>query len=217
MPRRVWVKTAVKVKITKNNTRSLLANVKRVLESRMDSICDQLTAEIRASLGKSGPSVPGEPPGITQTHHRKRSRKPGRLQKSIRWVRDDTPTKLRRRIGSDQPHALWMELGVAGGVIIRPKTGKALTVPITEAEAHRIMSLLGRKLKSRNNKGARRRQRKSAVRTGKIIGVVKRHDGQWILLLRWVKQGRIAPRPWLKPVMNKNLRRVGLTLGQKIY
>lgn len=213
----VWVKTKIKVRIKKNNTRSLLRNVDSVLGSRFDSICDQLVRELKISVSSPGPSVPGQPPGITQTHHRKRSRRSGRLRDSIRWVRDDTAKSIRRRIGSDQEHAYWMEMGVHGGKIIRPKFTKALTIPITDAEAQRLMARLGRKLRSRNNKGARRRQRKSIVRGGKIIGVVKRRDGQWFLLLRWVKQGRIAPRPWLKPVMNKNLRIVGLTLGQKIY
>lgn len=216
MPR-TWVKFRVKVKISKNRTKSIVSNVRRILENRFDSVCDQLVGELKTSLSKVGPSSPGQPPGITRTHHRKRDRKPGRLRDSIRWVRDNTTATIRRRIGSSQPHALWMELGVAGGVIIRPKSAKALTIPITEAEATRLIARLGRKLRTRNNKGARSRQRRSINRGGKIIGVVKRRDGQWFVLLRWVKQGRIAPRPWLKPVMNKNLRRVGLTLGQKIY
>lgn len=189
----IRVKTKVYVK---NHVRRIKRRVDDVLERRLDVICEKLSKELQQVLSKPGPSQPGQPPGITRLDHNERV--PGGLMKSIGWYRDG---KLIRHIGTPLPRGFWLEMGVTGGKVIRPVRAKALLVPIPE---HVAIAL--------NNK----KNRKQGGGSGGFMGLVQKANGQWFALRSFVIQGPIAPRPWLKPTMLKNLRNIGLTLGHKI-
>jgi hypothetical protein len=189
----------LKTKINfRNHTKQVEKYINEVLERRLDGISERLKKELQTVLSKPGPSKPGQPPGITQLSHSERV--PGGLMKSIGWVRDG---KLKRRIGTPLERGFWMEMGVRGRKVIRPVRARALLVPIPRHVAEEIEA----RHKNRQHGGGR----------GGFLGLVEHANGQMFMLRAFVIQGPIAPRPWLKPTLFKNLRGIGLTLGHKIH
>lgn len=182
----------------RNHAKKVAKYVNDILERRMDAVSIQMFRELQKVLSAPGPSKPGQPPGITRTPHSQRV--PGGLMKSIGWYKDNTPNRLRRRIGTPLKRGYWLEMGVAGGVTIRPVRARALLVPIPKHVAELI----------------RQKKDKKGGGSGKMIGLVQHPTGEWFALMRYVIQGPIAPRPWLKTTFFKNLRKIGLTLSQRI-
>lgn len=198
----------------KSYVKEIKRHVDQVLSNRLDAVSSQMTTELKTVLSKKGPSAPGQPPGITQTPHSERV--PGGLMKSIQWKRG--AKKLIRYIGTPLPRGFWMEMGVHGGVVIRPVRAKALLVPLSRAVGEQLGKRFG--VKRGGGKSGGKARRKSPSRNkgrGGFLGVVQKPTGEWFSLRSFVIQGPIAPRPWLKPTFFKNLRKIGLTLGQRVY
>lgn len=208
MPRKVVSVTV----FVKSYVKQIKQHVNQVLENRLDAVSQQMAEALKQTVSKKGPSHPGEPPGITRTPHSERV--PGGLMKSMQWKRGRK--RLVRHIGTPLPRGFWMEMGVHGGKLIRPIRAKALLVPLSRGMGQRLAKRF--KVNKGGGKG-RRGRRKSSLNKSRngLLGVVQKPTGEWFALRSFVIQGPIAPRPWLKPTFFKNLRKIGLTLSQKIY
>lgn len=198
--------------ILHNHVAKVKKYVNSVLEQRLNQVSETLVQELQETLSRPGPSKPDQPPGITKLDYKERV--PGGLMRSIKWTKDKK--KLIRHIGTPLERGFWLEMGTHGGKIIRPINAKALMVPISEALAMAIQARRKRKNKGAAKSGAGKGKGGSRKRVSRVIDVFKHANGHWFALMKYVIMKPMAPRPWLVPTMNKNLRNVGLTLSQKI-
>lgn len=107
----------IRVRIKRNRVKQFTKKIEAEYEKRLDDAAEILLGHMRATLGVQGSeedrSAPGEAP----------RRQTGSLVNSLRIVSKDN----KRNVGTDDPRGEWLERGVRGGKVIRPKSAKVLS------------------------------------------------------------------------------------------
>lgn len=145
--------------------------------------------------GGSGSSSPGDPPRVRS----------GALRRSITHEVRVEPRAIIARVGSNIEYARHLELGSAGPITIRPKSGKYLAIPVSPKT----------RLKSRDKTP---REFPDAVfiesRKGNLL-LVRMRDGKIDEVLFWLVrkvQVTIDPRPFLRPALMQSRRQIDIIM-----
>ncbi len=173
----------------------LMAQVMQRLERNMQRATAVLEQQIKRRLRKGqaiaklpggykvgvDPSMAGQPPrAVSRT-----------LRKFIQREVIVDGTKVIGRVGTKSKVGRWMERGVKGGGIIRPKRARALIVPIDR----RVVTV--------------QRRRKGRVTSSRV--------GQAGFVFRkFVRKGAIKPRPFIAPAVRASRSRIFQILGASI-
>lgn len=130
-------------------------------------------------------SSPGSPP----------SKQTGVLANSIRYVHPDKMgTPGRAAYGTSVPHGKYMETGV----VIRPKTGRAIPVPCNVKAEQMLARLGGVSLRTQNLQPFKKDGKTFLREVTQAKKQPKKNGALFVL----VKKVTISARPWLMPSKN---------------
>jgi hypothetical protein len=167
--------------------------VKAEMANRLEKACEHLKTKTQENLSQGAgddgaPSAPGEFPHAVK----------GMVRKSI--YAKVYRRELKGEVGTPLKVGLWLEFGTGGPVEIRPVNAKALTIPISAADAQRIMS--NPKLFKRGKSGRVIKAGNSHRQLMRRAGIITIR-GQLYLLRSFVKRGPMLQRSFLRRTLEE--------------
>ena len=170
------------------------SKIEREVYVRLNTVGAFMRGEIvkklrQGSSRSQGPSSPGTPP----------HRDSGRLSQSIRYVVKRDRKSPSVQIGTDVIYGRILELGGR----VTATTAKALAVPVSR--------------QAKRHKGGPRNFPKDLVlisRGGRAPLLIERRSRQTVIHYVLPKSVYIAARPYLRPAMNENKRKITKVFGR---